>query len=44
VKRAKAMPGVAFTMLAHHIDIGWLQEAHRRTRKDGVRIPVDSSF
>ena len=35
-KRAKEMPGVAFTTLAHHIDIEWLLEAHRRTRKDGA--------
>jgi group II intron reverse transcriptase/maturase len=26
----------AFTTLAHHIDIDWLREAHRRTRKDGA--------
>jgi group II intron reverse transcriptase/maturase len=25
------------TTLAHHIDIEWLREAHRRTRKDGAR-------
>ena len=24
------------TTLAHHIDLGWLREAHRRTRKDGA--------
>lgn len=33
---AKAMPGVALTTLAHHIDIEWLHEAYRRTRKDGA--------
>jgi retron-type reverse transcriptase len=27
---------VALTTLAHHIDIGWLHEAYRRTRKDGA--------
>jgi RNA-directed DNA polymerase len=25
------------TTLAHHIDVEWLREAHRRTRKDGSR-------
>jgi RNA-directed DNA polymerase len=33
---AKAMPG-ALTTLSHHIDVNWLREAHRRTRKDGGR-------
>jgi group II intron reverse transcriptase/maturase len=28
--------GQLFT-LAHHIDVNWLREAHRRTRKDGAR-------
>jgi RNA-directed DNA polymerase len=36
VKSAKGMPGVAFTTLAHHIDMEWLLEAYRRTRKDGA--------
>jgi len=27
---------VALTTLAHHIDIDWLREAYRRTRKDGA--------
>jgi len=27
---------MAFTSLAHHIDIAWLHEAYRRTRKDGA--------
>jgi group II intron reverse transcriptase/maturase len=27
---------MAFTTLAHHIDIAWLHEAFRRTRKDGA--------
>jgi len=31
---------MAFTTLAHHIDIDWLQEAYRRTRKDGA-VGVD---
>jgi RNA-directed DNA polymerase len=39
-KRAKEMPGVAFNTLAHHIDIEWLREAYRRTRKDGA-VGVD---
>ena len=26
----------ALTTLAHHIDIEWLKEAYRRTRKDGA--------
>jgi RNA-directed DNA polymerase len=34
---AKAMPGVPLTTLAHHIDIDWMREAHRHTRKDGAR-------
>jgi RNA-directed DNA polymerase len=33
---AKAAPDMAFTTLAHHIDINWLREAYRRTRKDGA--------
>lgn len=33
---AKKMPGVALTTLAHHIDVDWLREAYRRTRKDGA--------
>lgn len=34
---AKRKPGVALTTLAHHIDVDWLREAYRRTRKDGAR-------
>jgi len=34
---AKEMPGAALTTLAHHIDVDWLREAYRRTRKDGAR-------
>lgn len=37
---AKQMRGVALRTLAHHIDIEWLKEAHRRTRKDGA-VGVD---
>ncbi len=33
---AKKAPAMAFTTLAHHIDIEWLREAYRRTRKDGA--------
>ena len=33
---AKEAPGMAFTTLAHYIDIDWLKEAYRRTRKDGA--------
>lgn len=33
---AKQMPSVALTSLSHHIDIEWMQEAYRRTRKDGA--------
>jgi group II intron reverse transcriptase/maturase len=36
-KLAKQMPGVALTSLSHHIDLDWLREAYRRTRKDGAR-------
>jgi len=34
---AKTKPGIALTTLAHHIDMDWMREAHRRTRKDGAR-------
>jgi group II intron reverse transcriptase/maturase len=30
------MPEVSFMSLAHHIDLEWLREAYRRTRKDGA--------
>jgi RNA-directed DNA polymerase len=33
---ARGAPGKAITTLAHHIDLAWLREAHRRTRKDGA--------
>jgi len=32
---AERMPGKAITSLSHHMDLAWLEEAHRRTRKDG---------
>jgi len=34
------MPGVALRTLAHHMDLDWLREAYRRTRKDGA-VGVD---
>jgi RNA-directed DNA polymerase len=37
---ARQSPQAAFTTLAHHIDIDWLKEAYRRTRKDGA-VGVD---
>lgn len=33
---ARKAPDLAFTTLAHHIDLELLQEAYRRTRKDGA--------
>jgi group II intron reverse transcriptase/maturase len=30
------MPGVGLTSLSHHIDMDWMHEAFRRTRKDGA--------
>jgi RNA-directed DNA polymerase len=35
-KLAKEAPQMAFTTLGHHIDLEWLTEAYRRTRKDGA--------
>lgn len=37
---AKKMPEAALTTLAHHIDVEWLEEAYRQTRKDGA-VGVD---
>lgn len=34
---AKTIRGAPLTTLAHHIDVAWLREAHRQTRKDGAR-------
>ena len=34
---AVSAPKMVFTTLAHHIDMDWLQEAYRRTRKDGAK-------
>src|SRR5213079_3232593 len=36
-KLAKELRGVSLKTLAHHIDVDWLREAYRRTRKDGAR-------
>lgn len=33
---AKQMPGTAMRSLSHHMDLDWLREAYRRTRKDGA--------
>jgi RNA-directed DNA polymerase len=35
-KLAKDKPGVSLQTLAHHIDVTWLREAYRCTRKDGA--------
>ena len=35
-KLARQAPTLALTTLAHHIDVEWLHEAYRRTRKDGA--------
>ena len=35
-KLAREAPGMAFKTLAHYIDIDWMKEAYRRTRKDGA--------
>ena len=37
---ARREPKAALTTLAHHIDMTWLREAYRRTRKDGA-VGVD---
>jgi RNA-directed DNA polymerase len=34
--RAQQAPELSFTSLHHHIDLIWLHEAYRRTRKDGA--------
>lgn len=33
---ARQMPETALTSLSHHIDLDWMREAYRRTRKDGA--------
>ena len=37
---ARQMPGTAMQSLSHHMDLDWLREAYRRTRKDGA-VGVD---
>jgi RNA-directed DNA polymerase len=37
---ARQSPQMGFTSLAHHLDVDWLHEAYRRTRKDGA-VGVD---
>lgn len=37
---ARKAPEMAFTSLAHHIDVEWLHVAYRQTRKDGA-VGVD---
>jgi len=39
-KLARESPQMVFTTLAHHIDVEFLMEAYRRTRKDGA-VGVD---
>ena len=34
---ARQMPGTALSTLSHHMDLNWLVEAYRRTRKDGAK-------
>ena len=35
-ERAQCFRNEALLTLAHHIDLNWLYEAYRRTRKDGA--------
>jgi RNA-directed DNA polymerase len=37
---AKRLPKVSFTAIAYHMDLAWLYEAYRQTRKDGA-VGVD---
>ena len=39
-ENARIHPDVAFTSVAYHMDLEWLYEAYRRTRKDGA-VGVD---
>ena len=39
-ERAERIKGEALLTLSHHIDLNWLREAYRRTRKDGA-VGVD---
>jgi RNA-directed DNA polymerase len=35
-QQSRQAPSMVWTTLAHHIDLEWLHEAYRRTRKDGA--------
>jgi group II intron reverse transcriptase/maturase len=35
-ENARRLPEVSFSSIAHHMDVWWLHEAYRRTRKDGA--------
>ena len=35
---ARREPKLVLTTLAHHIDVEWLHEAYRRTRKRGALV------
>jgi RNA-directed DNA polymerase len=37
---ARQSPGMVFTTLFHHVDMDWMREAYRRTRKNGA-VGVD---
>lgn len=39
-QQSRQAPSMVWTTLAHHIDLDWLHEAYRRTRKDGA-VGVD---
>jgi len=39
--QARQAPEMSFTSLNHYIDLDWLREAYRRTRKDGA-VGVDN--
>ena len=39
-QQSRVSPSMAWTTLAHHVDVEWLAEAYRRTRKDGA-VGVD---
>jgi RNA-directed DNA polymerase len=39
---ASQMPGTALRSLSHHMDLDWLREAYRRTRKDGA-VGIDGA-
>nr|MBK7069192.1 transcription elongation factor GreAB [Deltaproteobacteria bacterium] len=39
-EQARQAPGMVFTTLFHHVDMDWMREAYRRTRKNGA-VGVD---